>query len=227
LVLPLTVSLGLLCFIRFPHVTDKINAAKLKFSIRVFSGWHSFRGVMIASGGFAAMTLLMHSAPIALHGLNCSLNVSSDILTWHFVAMYSPAILVGPLLSRMKSTFVIVAGVATGVLACVTGFAYPTAVPAYYVVVVLIGLSWSMLFTTGMNLLIDDQSKENAAARRGVANLVIYGVNAIASFSAAPILSELGWHGLAWIALVPLLVSLCGCYERRQHRIPKTYANIH
>lgn len=60
-------------------------------------------GTVSCAVGFAIMTLIMNSTPLAMSHHHFDIRASATVLQWHFFAMYAPALCL-PLLMNILST---------------------------------------------------------------------------------------------------------------------------
>lgn len=60
--------------------------------------------------GFAFMTLMMNSAPLAMSANAFDLKEAKDVLVWHFIAMYAPSLFFAFLLKNIKPLKLVLVG---------------------------------------------------------------------------------------------------------------------
>jgi len=160
-------------------------------------------GIVVSASGFLMMTLLMVGAPIAISHDGHGPAVAAGAIQWHLVAMFSPALIAGGIMNRLGASLTATLGVGFSITAIwIAQHAHSSV--AYTAVMILCGVGWSFMHTSGTTMVVERCSQENRARVQGLANLVVSSTSMAGSFAAGPLLSAVGYPGLALTALVPL-----------------------
>jgi len=119
--------------------------------------------------------------------------------------MFAPSFFTGSLIQRFGVLPVIVAGVAIE-LACVGVALSGEAVANFWWALVLLGLGWNFTYVGGTTLLTETYRPAEKAKVQGVNELIVFGVQAVASLSSGVLVDAAGWNILNLFA-VPMLAA--------------------
>ncbi|MBE5107828.1 MFS transporter [Bacillus thuringiensis] len=192
-----------LWFVPFTKKSEENVQARLSVT-----GWRlmasiPFSGIVVATCAFGFMTLLMHATPISMIQDNCSSTSVANSMQWHFLAMYAPALITGSLMNRFGTSTVALLGVMLS-LGSVWQAYYALTSLDYSIVLILVGVGWSFMYTAGLSMIVDKCDSANKARVQSVANFTVYTVNLLCSFMSAPLLMTFGYSGLGFISLIPI-----------------------
>jgi MFS family permease len=154
-------------------------------------------------GGGAVMMLVMTAAPLAAVGCGYGIDDGANIIQWHLVGMYAPSLFAGQLIGRFGLPAIVFTGMAL-CLACGAIAAASTSLVAFYVALFCLGIGWNFMFVGGTTLLAQSYRPAERGRVQGVAEMIRYGVTALATLAAGPLLEHYGWAALN-LAIVPLL----------------------
>lgn len=153
--------------------------------------------------GSAAMMLVMTAAPLAAVAAHHSIDQGAGIIQWHLVGMYAPSLAGGWIVRRFGLGRMLAAGMAL-MLACAAAAVTSTGLPAFYAALLFLGVGWNFMMIGGTTLLARSYAPAERARTQGVAELIRYGVTALASLAAGAMLEHAGWAVLNE-AVVPLI----------------------
>jgi MFS family permease len=153
--------------------------------------------------GGAVMMLVMTAAPLAAVGCGYGIDDGANIIQWHLVGMYAPSLFAGKLIARFGLPAILFAGMAL-CLACGAVAMGSTSLVAFYAALFCLGVGWNFMFVGGSTLLAQSHRPAERACVQGVAEMIRYGVTAIATLAAGPLLEQYGWATLN-LAIVPLV----------------------
>jgi MFS family permease len=153
--------------------------------------------------GGAMMMLVMTAAPLAAVGCGYGIDDGANIIQWHLVGMYAPSLFAGRLIGRFGLPAIVFAGMAL-CLACGAIAAASNSLVAFYVALFCLGVGWNFMFVGGTTLLAQSYRPAERGRVQGVAEMIRYGVTALATLAAGPLLEHYGWAALN-LAIVPLL----------------------
>ncbi len=158
--------------------------------------------------GSVAMMFVMTAAPLAAIACNHSIDDGASIIQWHLVGMFAPSFFTGRLIQRFGLSRILFAGMGLNVV-CVAAAVTSTALPAFYLALLSLGIGWNFLFVGGTTLLAQSARPSERAKTQGVAELLRYVATAVATLAAGPVLLAQGW-AVVNIAILPVL-ALAAC----------------
>lgn len=154
--------------------------------------------------GGAVMMLVMTAAPLAAVGCGYGIDDGANIIQWHLVGMYAPSLFAGRLIARFGLPAILFAGMAL-CLACGALAISSTSLAAFYLALFCLGVGWNFMFVGGSTLLAQSHRPAERARVQGVAEMIRYGVTALATLAAGPLLVQYGWATLN-LAILPLVL---------------------
>ncbi|HTV32601.1 MAG TPA: hypothetical protein VME69_05805, partial [Methylocella sp.] len=104
---------------------------------------------------WAGMTFLMACAPLLMEGCGLGLGASSSAISWHVLAMWAPAAVVGAGGWRLPAVPAVLGGLALVLLGCAV-VRFQASVPGFDISLIIGGCGWS-LATLGSTLWIHAQ----------------------------------------------------------------------
>lgn len=163
--------------------------------------------IVAAVGGYGLMSFIMTATPVHMHvHEGHGLEQTKFVIQSHILAMFLPSFFSGWLISRWGAGRVILAGLlayATMLLVALSG----AAVLNYWSALVLLGVGWNFLFTSGTTLLPTTYAPAERYRVQGLNELLVFGFQATAALSAGAVLHWLGWRNLL-LACIPLIFAL-------------------
>ncbi|MGL4285851.1 MAG: MFS transporter [Phreatobacter sp.] len=169
--------------------------------------------------GGAVMMLIMTAAPLAAVACSHSIDDGANIIQWHLVGMFGPSFFAGRLIGRFGLANVLFAGMALNVACAVVAVA-STSLTAFYVALFCLGVGWNFMFVGGTTLLARSYRPAERASAQGAAEILRYGLTAIATLGAGPLLEIYGWSRLN-IVILPLILAaavLTAIWVRQERR---------
>ncbi|MBN8945381.1 MAG: MFS transporter [Rhizobiales bacterium] len=155
--------------------------------------------------GGAVMMLIMTAAPLAAVACSHSIDDGANIIQWHLVGMFGPSFFAGRLIGRFGLTTVLFAGMVLN-LACAVVAVASTSLTAFYIALFCLGVGWNFMFVGGTTLLARSYRPAERASAQGAAEILRYGLTAIATLGAGPLLEIYGWSRLN-IVILPLILA--------------------
>jgi MFS family permease len=161
---------------------------------------------IICAIGFAAMTLTMNAAPLALaHDPRCG-GSTTPILQAHFIAMYLPS-LFNATLARVAGLRGLVAGGLVALLLMAASAQLLEATPSlYFVQLILSGLGWNFVFNGGTLMVASTYSNDQKTKAQGINSLIVYGANVLASLAAGILVAQYDWQ-VVNLACFPMVIA--------------------
>lgn len=163
--------------------------------------------VLACALGYAVMNYLMTSTPLAMTAHHHPYDAAAFVIQWHAVAMFAPSLVLGPVIARFGTRKVIVAGTGLGLMSVAIAQLGAT-VPVFWTALVLLGLSWSLMYVGGTAALTETYRPAERFKVQGFNDTVVFGCSATASVLSGVLLQHAGWPAMAWPAVLPLLAVL-------------------
>lgn len=161
---------------------------------------------LIASGSgviaYGVMTLVMTATPISMHEFqNHSLESTKWVIQAHLVAMFLPSIVTGTFIVKVNKILCLMLGLLIyGVVSLFAFSGHDTF--HYWWALVLLGLGWNILFVTSTALLPKAYENNERFKVQACNDFIVFGFQALASFSAGLLLFSVGWSGVIWVLLL-------------------------
>lgn len=153
--------------------------------------------------GFASMSLVMTSTPLALTAAGYTTEHAADVVRWHIVAMFAPSFFTGFVIARCGVIRVIAAGLAL-LAACGTVALAGIDLHHFYAALILLGIGWNLAFIGATTLLASAHTPAEQAKVQGLNDFLVFGLVAVASFGSGVLLSHDGWRAVQ-LAMMPAL----------------------
>jgi MFS family permease len=141
----------------------------------------------------ALMTLVMVMGPLASMGAGHSETDTAEMVQWHLIGMFAPAIFSGELLRRWGPHL-------TAIVGCVVmgaGAIFGTSsvdVPEMITAMVLVGIAWNLLFLAGTALLVRTYEPGTGGRVQALAEGASGLASVVASLLSAAVFDTLGWQ---------------------------------
>ncbi|OOF45215.1 hypothetical protein BKK51_07230 [Rodentibacter trehalosifermentans] len=150
-------------------------------------------GTACSAFSFAIMVLLMNATPLAMHHQHFQLEQISPVLQWHFVAMYSPALLLPFMVKKVSNQSIIGLGCLLFIIGGLCGLFFQQHW-GYFLALMFIGAGWGVMFSGG-TFLLNQLSPQHKHKLQGISSLITYLANLTASFSVGLLMTiPHGWQ---------------------------------
>ena len=159
--------------------------------------------------GFASMSLVMTSTPLAMVGHGFTTDHAADVVRWHIVAMYAPSFFTGPVIVRFGRLPVIAVGLLLLAACGVTALA-GVDLAHFYVALVALGIGWNFSFIGATSLLGTTHTRAEQAKVQGLNDFLVLGLVAVGSFGSGALLDAFGWSAVQYAMAPALLLALGG-----------------
>jgi MFS family permease len=174
-------------------------------------------GLAASITGQMCMALMMQATPLAMQGCGFSTADSAQVIQWHVIGMFGPALIAGEVVKRLGVRITIWTGLCLFMLAAVIAFS-SLSKPAFFVSLFTLGVAWNLLFTAGSTLLGAIEEPALKARAQGLNETYISLGSAATTASAALLLAVFNWQTIAVIAailLAPLILLALNLKEMR------------
>lgn len=187
--------------------------------------------VICATVSYALMNLVMTSTPLAVVGCGLSgdllgasatagmseterlksfLDLASNVVTGHVLAMFAPSFFTGHLIARFGVERIMGLGIlilgAAGVVAL-----QGVALENFYIALILLGLGWNFGFIGATTMLAGAHAPHERGRMQGLNDLIVFGGVTMASLASGGLMNcsggsaVEGWAAVNW-AMIPFLV---------------------
>jgi MFS family permease len=159
--------------------------------------------------GFASMSLVMTSTPLAMVGHGFTPDHAADVVRWHILAMFTPSFFTGSVIVRFGRLPVI----ATGLLllgACGAIALAGVDLQHFYLALVALGIGWNFAFIGATSLLGTTHTPAEQAKVQGLNDFLVLGFVAVGSFGSGALLDAFGWNAVQYAMAPALVVALAG-----------------
>lgn len=172
-------------------------------------------GTACCALSFAMMVLLMNATPLAMHHQHFQLEQISPVLQWHFVAMYSPALLLPFVVKKIATRYIIGFGCLFFIVGALCALLSQQHW-AYFAALIFIGAGWGLMFSGG-TFLLNQLPPQYKHKLQGTSSLITYLANLTASFSVGLLMTTAyGWQ-LANLSAV-VFMGVFGLWLLRQFK---------
>jgi MFS family permease len=204
------VGVAVLALLDIPPVRQDAAAAERGRPLAVIARQPAFVvAALSAMVGFASMSLVMTSTPLAMVGHGFTADHAADVVRWHIVAMYAPSFFTGAVIVRFGRLPVIAAGL---VLLAVCGAIALAGVGLehFYLALAALGIGWNFSFIGATSLLGTTHTRAEQAKVQGLNDFLVLGLVAVGSFGSGALLDAFGWNAVQYAMAPVLLLALAG-----------------
>ena len=188
-----------------PSNAEKRSAGRPLFEIAIKRKF--IIAVIGASAGYAAMSLLMTSTPLAMAACNFQFIDSAQVIQWHVVGMYAPSFFTGALIRRFGPYRIMELGalfIGLCIILNVTG----VSLAHFWIGSILLGIGWNFLFIGGTSLVTETYKPSEKAKVQGLNDFLVFGSVALSSVLSGILHNLIGWQNMNYTVLPLVIVSL-------------------
>ena len=199
-----------LWFLDIPTAPRAVKAADTGRPLAVIARQPVFVVAVLAGMvGFASMSLVMTSTPLAMVGHGFTPADATDVVRWHIVAMFAPSFFTGSVVVRFGHLPVIAVGL---VLLGVCGAIALAGVDLqhFYLALIALGLGWNFSYIGATSLLGTTHTRAEQAKVQGLNDFLVLGLVAVGSFGSGALLDAFGWSAVQYAMAPALLLALVG-----------------
>ena len=162
--------------------------------------------VMSSMFGYAVMTLVMTSTPLAMVACGYGFHESATVIQWHIIAMFLPSFFTGHLIQRFGVLPIIACG-AVIELGCALVNLAGIDFWNFLIANVLVGLGWNFAYVGGTTLLTRTYEPVERAKVQASHDFVVYATTATAALASGVMHAKAGWTVIN-VATLPLMVTI-------------------
>lgn len=160
--------------------------------------------VLGAVVGYATMSFLMTSTPLAMMQHHHSYDATASVIEWHSLGMFAPSFVTGALIRRYGIFTIMECGVLL-MLGTVAIAESGTGVAYFWAALLLTGIGWNFLYVGGTTLLTICHRASERAQVQGLNDMLVFASTGTASLMSGVLLNGIGWHSMV-LATMPLLL---------------------
>ncbi len=154
--------------------------------------------------GYATMSLLMTSTPLAMHAHGHAFSDTAFVIEWHMLGMFAPAFFTGWLVRRFGALNVILAGGAFTLFGAGVNLS-GTEMVNFWIALAAVGVGWNFMYIGATTLLTESYTPAESAKSQGLNELLVWGTVSLASLSSGALQHLWGWS-VVNLAVIPLLL---------------------
>ncbi len=201
-----TASLVVLQGVRIPPLTT-LEQAKGGRPLREIARQPAFvAAVMSSMFGYAVMTLVMTSTPLAMNACGYGFIDNATVIQWHIIAMFLPSFFTGHLIQRFGVLPIIAIG-AVIELGCALVNLAGIDFWNFLIANVLVGLGWNFAYVGGTTLLTRTYEPVERANVQAAHDFIVYATTATAALASGFMHAKAGWTVIN-VATLPLMLSI-------------------
>lgn len=159
---------------------------------------------LTAALSYVMMSFIMTATPITMREV-CGFGLvdTKRVIQGHILAMFMPSIFVGWVLKRFGPSWLMFAGVFAYLAVLFIGLS-GQGLPHFWGALLLLGVGWNFLFTSGTALLPAAHSPRERFKAQAANDFTVFGCQALASLSAGWFLFSFGWKVLL-LSCIPVV----------------------
>ena len=158
----------------------------------------------VSAIGHGLMILVMNATPLAMSFCGLTVESAAQVIQWHMLGMFLPALVAGPLVDRLGGRRV--AGIGTALLVFSAATALSGQQQLHFLLSsLLLGAGWNLMLIAGTTLLAAAHRPEERGRAQGLMELANGSIAAVGAFASGALITGMGWQ-LVNLAMLPLLV---------------------
>lgn len=199
-------SLALLQGVRIPPLTATEKAQGGRPLMEIARQPAFVTAVLSSMFGYAVMTLVMTSTPLAMNVCGYGFNDNATVIQWHIVAMFLPSFFTGHLIQKAGVLPVIATG-AIIELGCAVVNLAGIDFWNFLFANILVGLGWNFAYVGGTTLLTRTYEPVERATVQAAHDFTVYATTAAAALISGFMHAKAGWQVINY-ATMPLMLTI-------------------
>ena len=159
--------------------------------------------VLAALVGYASMSVVMTSIPLAMKVCGLSFFDTAQVIQWHVFGMFAPSFFTGHLIKRLGVYKVMLLGAAIEVV-CVVVNVSGTDLANFWIGGILLGVGWNFLFVGATTLVTQIYAPAEKAKTQAANDFIVFTGVAAASLLSGILHETVGFHVMNY-GVLPLL----------------------
>jgi predicted MFS family arabinose efflux permease len=201
-----TASLLLLQALNIPKLTTAEKAKGGRSLLQIVRQPAYMTAVMTSMFGYACMTLVMTSTPLAMVACGYGFRESATVIQWHIIAMFAPSFFTGHLIQRFGVLPIIITGAVIEfgcALVNLAGMDFWN----FLIANIFVGLGWNFTYVGGSTLLTRTYEPVERANVQASHDFTVYATTATAALASGVMHATAGWTVINYTTL-PLMLSI-------------------
>ena len=203
-----------------PPLRGRIDARLVPISTLLRGPGVTLALTSMVSGQFV-MVLLMTMTPLHIRHEGHGLGAIGLVISAHTLGMYALSPLTGRMGDRFGRIPLLVAGVATLVLAGLVGMTAGGSYPQLLAALLLLGIGWNLGFVGGSALLTDSVTPAERVRVQGLGDALVWGGGALASIGSGWMLEHSGFAMLSGLGSILALAPVAALVRYRRSARPR------
>lgn len=169
--------------------------------------------VVMTAIGHGLMILVMNATPLAMEVCGFSAASAAQVIQWHVIGMFLPALFSGTLVDRFGSRPIATAGagcLAASAAVALSGVSFTDFLASSF----LLGTGWNLMVIAGTTLLAESHAPEERGQAQALMQLANGIVAALMSFASGALLTGVGWTAINAVMLPMLAVAAALLFMR-------------
>ena len=162
-----------------------------------------FVSVLAALVGYASMSVVMTSIPLAMKVCGLTFFDTAQVIQWHVFGMFAPSFFTGHLIKRLGVYSVMLLGAAIEA-ACVVVNVSGTDLANFWIGGILLGVGWNFLFVGATTLVTQIYTPAEKAKTQAANDFIVFTGVAAASLLSGILHETVGFHVMNY-GVLPLL----------------------
>ncbi|MDA9519699.1 hypothetical protein XI06_04835 [Bradyrhizobium sp. CCBAU 11434] len=204
------VALAIQASLRLPIIKDEMEQSESRPISQIARQPGFIMAVLSSTLGYAGMSMLMTSAPIAMISHHHGYADAAFVIQWHALAMFAPSFVTGALIKRAGAAAIIRLGALLMLACAVAAVILGTGVNAFWVSLVLLGVGWNFLYVGGSTLLTKNYRTSEGAKAQAFHDQTVFLSTAISTALSGWLLQRVGWQTLLGLTAALATIVLLG-----------------
>ena len=196
-------TLVILRFVTIPRPSAEERAARGRPLLAIMRQPVFVVAVLAALVGYATMSVVMTSIPLAMKVCGMSFFDTAQVIQWHVFGMFAPSFFTGHLIRRFGLRNIMLAGAAIEAL-CVLANVTDATLANFWIGGILLGVGWNFLFVGATTLVTSAYTPAEKAKTQAANDFLVFSSVAVASLVSG-VLHEVIGFTLMNYAVLPLL----------------------
>lgn len=197
------VTILILRFVNIPRPTAAERAERGRPLAAIMRQPVFVVSVLAALVGYASMSVVMTSIPLAMKVCGLSFFDTAQVIQWHVFGMFAPSFVTGHLIKRLGVYNVMLLGAAIEAV-CVLVNVIDTGLINFWIGGILLGVGWNFLFVGATTLVTQIYTPAEKAKTQAANDFIIFTGVAAASLLSGVLHESIGFHAMNY-GVLPLL----------------------
>jgi MFS family permease len=209
-------TLVILRFVTIPRPSLEERSARGRPLLAIMRQPVFFVAVLAALVGYATMSMVMTSIPLAMKVCGLSFFDTAQVIQWHVFGMFAPSFVTGHLIRRFGVRNIMLAGAAIEAL-CVVANVIDTTLANFWIGGILLGIGWNFLFVGGTTLVTSAYTPAEKAKTQAANDFLVFSCVAAASLVSGVLHEAIGFTLMNYAVLPLLAITVVAIFALGRH----------